>query len=107
MFLGQAYNLSRALPGVLERSWSEEYPDVPFIRYLSIGNMEVLLVNSLKAHREVFQTKCYSFVKPEFFRRIVGEIAGTGILLLEGDEHKRQRKLLIGIPLKLTGDTHF
>ena len=97
LLLGQAYNLYKALPGELERAWVQQYPDAPFIRYLSLGNTEILLVNNLQAHREVLQTKCYSFIKPPFWERIVGEIAGKGILFMEGEEHKKQRRLLVGI----------
>lgn len=63
---------------------------------MSVGNSEQLLVNSLEAHKEVLQTKCYSFFKPAFFARLVGEIVGKGLLFSEGDEHKKQRRLLAG-----------
>lgn len=72
-----------------------DYPDVAFIRYLSLFNKEILMVNSPAAHKEVLQTQCYSFVKPQFYERVVGEIAGHGILFTEGEEHKKQRRLLI------------
>jgi hypothetical protein len=35
-------------------------------------------------------------VKPGWLARIVGEIAGTGLLFAEGDAHKKQRRLLVG-----------
>ncbi len=54
------------------------------------------MVNSMEAHRQVYQTKCYSFQKPSFFLRVVGEIAGTGLLFTEGKEHNRQRKMIMG-----------
>jgi hypothetical protein len=44
----------------------------------------------------VLQTSCYAFEKPQWLSRIVGEIAGTGLLFAEGDEHKKQRRLLAG-----------
>ena len=73
-----------------------KWPDVPFIRYFSFANSEVLLVNSLAAHKQVLQTKCYSFEKPEFFRRLLIDITGKGLLFSDGDEHKSQRRQLIG-----------
>ncbi|OCL03967.1 cytochrome P450 [Glonium stellatum] len=95
--LGQEYKLYKANgPHELQLSWMRQWPDAPFIRYLSIANKEILLVNSLQAHREVLQTKCYEFEKPEFFRRIIGEIVGVGLLFAEGEEHKKQRRLLNG-----------
>ena len=64
-------------------------------------------MNSLKAHQEVLQTKCYSFVKPPFFARIVGEVTGMGLVFAEGDEHRRQRKLLNGITCSFRISFHF
>lgn len=94
--IGQTYNLFKGNgPNDLFLSWSRRWPDSPFIRYISFGNSEVLLVNTLRAHREVMQTKCYSFIKPPFFKRLVGEIVGVGLLFSEGDEHKKQRRLLV------------
>jgi len=72
------------------------WPDAPIIRYLTLGNSELLLVLSPAASKEVLQTKCYSFVKPELFARLIGDIVGKGILFTEGDEHKTARKLISG-----------
>jgi hypothetical protein len=96
-FIGHTLNQFRANgPYELYLSWSRQWPTAPFIRYISFGNTETLLVNSLRAHQEVLSTKCYSFVKPPFFARIVGEVTGMGLVFAEGEEHKTQRKLLNG-----------
>lgn len=70
------------------------WPDVPFIRYISFAGNEVLLVNSLAAHKAVLQSQVYDFAKPPFFARLVGEITGVGLLFAEGEFHKRERRLL-------------
>lgn len=77
-------------------AWSRRWPDAPFIRYLSVFGKEALIVNSLAAHKAVLQTHVYDFVKPPFFVRLVGEIAGTGLLFAEGEYHRHQRRLLTG-----------
>lgn len=59
--------------------------------------METLLIHTPEAHKEVFQTYCYSFRKPEIQFRFVGEIIGRGLLFAEGAEHKRQRRILLGM----------
>lgn len=74
--------------------WSKKWSKEPFVKYLSIGNSEVLLVNNLAAHKEVMQSKVYSLVKPSFFKRLVGEITGVGLLFADGELHKKQRRLL-------------
>lgn len=93
--LGQLKNLIQAdTPIAKYHEWSNTWPHAPFIRYLAAGNQEVLLVNTPEAHKEVFQTYCYDFVKPEFLFRYIGEIAGRGLLFVEGEEHRRQRRVL-------------
>ncbi len=54
------------------------------------------MVNSLEAAREVLQTKAYSFVKPSFFVKLVGEIVGIGILFSVGDQHRQLRRITAG-----------
>ena len=83
-------------PNGLFVSWTKQWPDAPFIRYLTFANSEVLLVNSVSAHKQVLQTKCYDFEKSDFFRNLVQDIAGKGLLFSVGEEHKSQRRQLIG-----------
>jgi hypothetical protein len=64
----------------------KEWPEAPFIRYLTVGNKEILVCNSLAASREVLQTKCYSFKKPDIWRKISASILGKGLSTLEHDE---------------------
>ncbi|KAH8879645.1 cytochrome P450 [Thozetella sp. PMI_491] len=96
-FVGQLVNQIRApSPNTEAVSWMKQWPDAPFVRYLTFANKEVLLVNSLSAHKQVLQTQCYSFEKPSFFKRLLIEISGQGLLFAEGEEHKVQRRQLIG-----------
>ena len=57
-----------------------EHPDVPLIRFLTFGNGEVVVCNSPDSFRDVLQTKCYSFRKSDFFRRLTKEIVGHGLV---------------------------
>lgn len=75
-------------------SWVKKWPDAPFIRFMQFGNSETLLVTSIEAHKEVLQTQCYNFHKPAFFQRLIGPIVGIGMAFTEGEEHKRQRRML-------------
>ena len=58
-------------------------------------NSERLLITSPKALSEVLTTKNYDFVKPSHLVNFLGRLLGVGILLAEGDEHKKQRKSLM------------
>ncbi|KAI0118546.1 cytochrome P450 [Hypoxylon sp. NC0597] len=97
LILGQeAKKFKAESPVTVQLEWMRKWPDAPFIRYLSFAGKEVLLVNSLAAHKAVLQTYVYDFVKPPFFARLVGEITGVGLLFAEGEHHKRERRLLAG-----------
>ncbi|EHK39647.1 cytochrome P450 [Trichoderma atroviride IMI 206040] len=95
--VGQAIRLLKAAgPNDLFLEWVRKWPNAPFIRYLSFGNSEVLLVNSLEAAREVLQVYAYSFVKPSFQEKLVGEMMGTGLLFGVGEPHRRLRRITAG-----------
>lgn len=64
-----------------------------FFRHLF--NKERVIVTSPKGLGEVLTQKSYDFVKPYMLVAMVGKILGIGLLLAEGDEHKRQRKNLM------------
>ncbi|GAM88387.1 hypothetical protein ANO11243_064200 [Dothideomycetidae sp. 11243] len=91
---GHGLKIIRDPTGVPMREWNNEVPNEGLIRYTSFLNSERLLVTGPKALAEVLVTKNYDFVKPNQVRAGLGRIAGEGILLAEGDEHKRQRKFL-------------
>lgn len=67
------------------------------IRYFSVGNSESILVTGLDVFREVLSVKTYSFVKPSVFTKLLEPIVGRGLVFSEGEEHKRQRRLLAGM----------
>lgn len=62
--------------------------------YRTFLNSERVLVVSPEALSEVLVTKCYDFKKPDFLIAELRQLLGMGILLAEGDEHKKQRKAL-------------
>ncbi|KAI1370556.1 cytochrome P450 [Hypoxylon crocopeplum] len=97
-FFGQLVHLYRAVTPIEQyMRWSSTWPDSPFIRYPILANKEILLINTVEAHKQILQTKCYDFVKPKFLERLLGEIVGTGLLFAESHEHKRQRKMILNV----------
>lgn len=69
-------------------------PHDGIFRYLGIFNSERLVTTSPKALAEIC-TRNYEFIKPRQLMYFAGQILGPGLVLSEGDEHKRQRKLLM------------
>ncbi|KAF2223440.1 cytochrome P450 [Elsinoe ampelina] len=94
LFMGHSARISKEPTGIPMRDWANEVPNNGLIRYLHWLNNERVLVTSPKAIAEVLVTKNYEFIKPKLVREGLGRILGVGILLAEGDEHKRQRKAL-------------
>ncbi|KAK2616257.1 hypothetical protein QQS21_000892 [Conoideocrella luteorostrata] len=73
----------------------EETPNNGLLRYLWVFNKERLIITSPRAIREVIVAKSYVFAKPLEVRQFLGRVAGHGVLLSEGDEHKVQRRNLM------------
>jgi cytochrome P450 len=96
--LGQVANqITAASPLEPFMTWAKQWPDAPLIRYLSFGNSEAIMINDLAAYREIEFAKCYSFGKPDFFKRMIGEVVGNGMFFADGDVHKSQRKTFNGM----------
>ncbi|KAK6430844.1 hypothetical protein LTR95_012998 [Oleoguttula sp. CCFEE 5521] len=93
-FWGQTRRIMRDRNGGPQQVWEETVPNDGLIRY-SMWFQERVLVTTPKVLGEVLVTKNYEFIKPRQLRNGLGRILGVGILLAEGDEHKRQRKDLM------------
>lgn len=93
-FTGHTRKIFKASSGQPMREWIESVPNDGLIRYSNFGAQR-LLPTSAKALGEVLVTRNYDFVKPPQIQASLSRLLGVGILLAEGDEHKRQRKLLM------------
>ncbi|GAM83041.1 hypothetical protein ANO11243_010270 [Dothideomycetidae sp. 11243] len=77
------------------RQWINSTPNNGLIKFRVLMNQERLLLTSPEALREVLVTKAYQFVKPPEPAFLLQKLLGNGILVSEGEEHKRQRKHLM------------
>ncbi|KAF4818283.1 Cytochrome P450 monooxygenase FUM15 [Colletotrichum siamense] len=75
-------------------TWLKRWPKEPFIRFMGFGNSESLLVTSLDAFKEIYLPKSYTYIKPEFSKRLMAPVLGYGLIFQEGDEARTQRKLI-------------
>ena len=94
-FNGHFSEITRRETGYPMRDWLNNVPNEGLIRYHYFGNTERVLLASPKAIGEVLVSKNYEFVKPALARKTLGQLLGIGVLLAEGDEHRRQRKNLM------------
>ncbi|XMA14446.1 hypothetical protein WAI453_007237 [Rhynchosporium graminicola] len=90
------YDQIKALPsGGPHVDWIESVPNEGIIRYMGIFNSERLFITTPKGLGEVLVTRNYDFIKPSHLATGLGRLLGIGVLLAEGEEHKRQRKNLM------------
>ncbi|KAM3420477.1 hypothetical protein BST61_g3746 [Cercospora zeina] len=73
--------------------WIDEIPNDGLIYYSGFFRATGhVLVTSPDAIREVLVTRAYDYVKPEIGRKFLEQTTGRGLIVVEGDEHKMQRK---------------
>ncbi|KAL2044903.1 hypothetical protein N7G274_002678 [Stereocaulon virgatum] len=93
-FNGHFTTITKEPSGHPHRRWFAEVPNKGLIYYKTLLNQERLLPTSPEALRETLMTKCYEFEKPAMTRLGLQKVLGVGVLLAEGEEHKRQRHAL-------------
>ncbi|RXW20256.1 hypothetical protein EST38_g5603 [Candolleomyces aberdarensis] len=75
----------------LHEKWIEEYGRT--ISYRGLFGMNRLYTTDLKAINHVLMNS-YIYQKPAPARYQLGQILGEGVLVVEGDEHKKQRRVM-------------
>ncbi|RDW59674.1 hypothetical protein BP6252_12761 [Coleophoma cylindrospora] len=71
-----------------------EVPNEGMIRFAGFFNVDWLLLTDQRSLSEVLVHKSYDYEKPKQLRSFLRMILGDGLILVEGDEHKFQRKHL-------------
>ncbi|KAI2481635.1 cytochrome P450 [Pyrenophora tritici-repentis] len=67
-------------------------PNQGLIHFHGFMNVHHLLLVSNEALSEVLVRRAYAFTKPAVARRLLSQILGQSLLILEGDEHRYLRK---------------
>ncbi|CAB5346662.1 unnamed protein product [Rhizophagus irregularis] len=70
--------------------WVRKYGNI--VKYNGLFNKPTLFVTDPKIIQEITLSKTYDFVKP--FSTVGIKLFGNGLLFAEGDDHKRQRKMM-------------
>ncbi|KAL5117323.1 hypothetical protein ACEQ8H_004768 [Pleosporales sp. CAS-2024a] len=93
--LGHFKRIFREPTGEPHRDWIDTVPNQGVLYYRWMFNEPRVLVTNPKALAEVLVQRSYDFIKPERLRLSLARLLGVGVLVAEGDEHRRQRKLLM------------
>lgn len=78
--------------GEEQARWVREIPNEGLIRLRGFFNAEALCITTPQAIAEVLVTKNYDFIKPPRAAKFLARILGDGLVVVEGDVHKFQRK---------------
>lgn len=79
-------------PGQHFLEWSEATPNDGLLLLRSPFNKSRLLVTKPRALADLLVTNAYDFVKPKRIRDFLRKVLGDGLIIVEGDVHKFQRK---------------
>jgi cytochrome P450 len=69
-----------------------EIPNDGIIRLQGLMNSDWLFLTDPASLSEVLVHKAYDYEKPSFIRQLLRIVLGDGLIVVEGDEHKFQRK---------------
>ena len=77
------------------RRFINEVPNEGLIRFPGFFNVDGTIVTDPAALADILVHKSYDFQKPGPLRKFLSLILGDGLIVVEGDEHKFQRKHLM------------
>ncbi|KAF9146169.1 hypothetical protein BGX30_003514 [Mortierella sp. GBA39] len=90
-FLGLFFDVVRREAGVTFLEWTEQYGGI--LCYKGLFNSQIIHLADPEAIHHVFNTHAYQYPKPDRVIRVLGSTIGVGLLLVEGDVHRVQRKM--------------
>ncbi|GAA5872942.1 hypothetical protein JCM8547_003270 [Rhodosporidiobolus lusitaniae] len=88
-------NLARIFdeePGVSHLEWQNRYGGA--VKYRGFFGEERLILSDPAALNHILLSNCYSYPKPDEVRGELAQILGKGVLFAEGDDHRRQRRIM-------------
>ncbi|CAG8489202.1 12875_t:CDS:2 [Ambispora leptoticha] len=90
--MGNLLRLHRAEYGAIQLQWTEKYGGL--LKYYGFFNLPRILVSDPKLVQHILVNNVYEYPKPSSLVSYLLPILGNGLLVAEGDVHKRQRKLM-------------
>ncbi|KAG0271744.1 hypothetical protein BGZ95_000399 [Linnemannia exigua] len=91
-FLGLFFDVIRREAGVTFREWTEQYGGI--VCFLGLFNKQTIHIADPEAIQHVFGTHAYKYRKPDRVVRVLGSAFGMGLVMVEGDTHRKMRKMI-------------
>lgn len=96
IFTGHAFQARFSKPrGEAIRKWMEEIPNDGLLHFRDLFNVDVLIPTSHENLKAVLSDHTYDYQKVTSSVKILRKILGDGLILVEGNIHKFQRKHLL------------
>lgn len=93
-FIGHILTLIDRSAGAPHLRIMKNTPNDGLVRTLGLFHTDRLILTNPKSLADVLVHKSYDFEKPSKIRGVLRTLIGDGLLMSEGDQHKRHRKLL-------------
>jgi cytochrome P450 len=74
--------------------WALDIPNEGLIAYRGIFNIQRVLVTNTTGVHDIFSLRPYEFPKPTFVKTIFRGVIGDGLVVVDGEQHKLQKKAL-------------
>ncbi|KAF9093149.1 hypothetical protein BGX27_001654 [Mortierella sp. AM989] len=91
-FLGHIPEILSEAPGVPHLRWVEKHGGI--VAYNGLFNSQNVVLVDRAAIQHVLNTHSYNYQKNPLVVRLFSPILGLGVAFVEGDVHKKQRKML-------------
>jgi hypothetical protein len=78
--------------GDLARQWMETIPNDGLLRFKDLLNRDGLILTSPAMLKTVLNDNCYDYTKQRSSVNVLRPVLGDGLVLVEGDVHKFQRR---------------
>jgi len=95
--LGHGLSTFKKPPGEDFLKWVTEVPNDGLIHFRGLFYQDRLLLTNPLTLGEVLVQKSYDFEKPIKVRNFLRRILGNGLIIVEGDEHRFQRKHIMPV----------
>jgi hypothetical protein len=95
--LGHGLSQFKRPPATDFLKWVTEVPNEGLIHFRGFLYQDRLILTNPKSLGEVLVQKSYDFEKPARARQFLRRILGDGLIIVEGDEHRFQRKHIMPV----------
>ncbi|KAF8319090.1 cytochrome P450, partial [Clavulina sp. PMI_390] len=92
LWTGNNPTLRQNSPGMSQKKWHNQYG--PVVLWRGFFSLPRVSISDKRAMQYILVQNAYKFPKSPFGRKFLGGILGEGLIVVEGADHARQRKVM-------------